>query len=158
MQSLTIARFIHDDDLARGMTVHFRMFTKLFSIAALGIGALGFWCPVDASEPVIYEVYQPLDLGNGGGPPLKDYYVNLGVKAGITKGMLLKVYRRAPSFDVLHERAAQEVTFPIAMIKVIHVEPLVSIARIEKMLSPAEVPSAEIQAVMVGDLIQMIQK
>lgn len=110
------------------------------------------------SIPVVYQVYQGLDLGDEKGAPPKDYYVNIGSSKGVSKGTVLQVYRRAPSYDTLHEKILRDVTFPIAWLKVIHVESKSSVARLEKFLPQAEAPISLPQAVMVGDLIQIRSK
>lgn len=110
---------------------------------------------VSADEFTVYSVYKALDLGNPGETPQKDYYVNMGRTQGIHEGSVLEVMRRNPTYDVVAEKLYKDVTFPIAKLKVIHVEPGASIARLEKMLAVEKTPAITPRAVMVGDLVKI---
>jgi hypothetical protein len=110
---------------------------------------------VSADEFTVYSVYKALDLGNPGEIPQKDYYVNMGRTQGIREGSVLDVMRRNPTYDVVAEKLYKDVTFPIAKLKVIHVEPGASIARLEKMLTVEKTPAITPRAVMVGDLVKI---
>ena len=110
---------------------------------------------VSADEFTVYSVYKALDLGNPGETPQKDYYVNMGRTQGIREGSVLDVMRRNPTYDVVAEKLYKDVTFPIAKLKVIHVEPGASIARLEKMLAVEKTPAITPRAVMVGDLVKI---
>ncbi|MEK6706798.1 MAG: hypothetical protein AABZ06_13525 [Bdellovibrionota bacterium] len=104
---------------------------------------------------VVYSVYRGLDLGIAGESPQKDFYVNIGLANGAKPGTILFVSRRTASYDLLGEKIHKEVTFPIAKLKVIHVEKGISIARLEKMLPLEKTPSVTPFTVMVGDLVKI---
>jgi hypothetical protein len=110
-----------------------------------------------AEEFTVYSVYKALDLGNPGEIPQKDFYVNMGKIQGVREGSVLEVSRRASTYDLVSEKLYKEVVFPIARLKVIHVESNAAVARLEKMLSPEKTPAITPRAVMVGDLVKMAE-
>jgi hypothetical protein len=108
-----------------------------------------------AEDSTVYSVYNALDLGNPGEKPAKDFYVNIGRSRGVNEGTILEVSRRTPTYDTVSEKLYKEVTFPIARLRVIHVEPTAAIARLEKMLPEDKTPAINPRAVMVGDLVKI---
>lgn len=109
----------------------------------------------NAAEFVVYSVYKGLNLGNPGEIQERDYYVNMGSDHGIHEGTILTVYRRTSTYDLMTEQLYRDVTFPIATIKVIHVESLAAVARLEKYLPSDQTPVITPRAIMVGDLIRL---
>lgn len=125
---------------------------------ALGIALIG-WVAVGghnshAEDFTIYGTYRPVDLGNTGEPPPKDFYVNLGANQGLGKGATLEVLRKVSTFDLESHKLYKDLFFPIATLKVIHVESNAAVARLDRMLPFNETPSYSPQAVMVGDLVR----
>jgi len=107
------------------------------------------------SEFSVYSIYQGLNLGGPGEVTQKDFYVNMGSSQGISKGTQLQVYRHTPTFDLVSQQVYRDVTFPIALIKVIHVEPNVAIARLVSFLPPEQSATVSPKAIMVGDLVRL---
>ncbi len=107
-----------------------------------------------ADDFVVYSVERALDFGIPGQTPEKDFFVNMGTQKGLKNGSSLEVYRKAPSYDVKNERLYQDVTFPFARLRVIHVESNLAIARLEKFLPADKTPHISPPAVMVGDLVK----
>jgi hypothetical protein len=107
-----------------------------------------------AADFVVYSVFKPLDLGNPGESHQKDYYVNMGSNQGIQEGTRLDVIRRISTYDLLNAKLYQDVAFPIARIRVVHVERNAAVCRLEKVLSADKTPETGIRAVMVGDLVR----
>jgi hypothetical protein len=106
-----------------------------------------------AADFIVYSVYKAIDMGNPGEVTQKDYYVNMGSANGLRNGAILEVHRRVATYDLLSQKLYKDVEFPIGKLKVIHVEPYASIARLDA-LAPAETtPAAETRAIMVGDAI-----
>jgi hypothetical protein len=120
--------------------------------------AIGIILPISeegqASDFMVYSVYRGLSLGPGDNPE-KDYYINMGTNHGLHVGSTLVVYRRTPTYDLMSEQLYRDVTFPIAMIKIIHSESLASIARLEKMLPSEQTPVTSPHAIMVGDAVRL---
>lgn len=106
-------------------------------------------------EFVVYSVYRALDLGNSDEASLKDYYVNMGSKDGVSKGAVLEVRRRTATYDLINQKLYKDVAFPIATLRVIHVESSAAIARLEKMTPPEKTPAISPRTIMVGDIVQL---
>lgn len=105
-------------------------------------------------EPSIYSIYRAVDLGPPAEPPQKDYYLTVGKDHGLKNGALLEVLRRLPSYDVKNEKLYQDLTVPFALIKIIHVEKNISIARLEKLLPLEKTASLTPASIMIGDLVR----
>jgi hypothetical protein len=114
--------------------------------------------PSEGADFVVYSVFRGISLGTPGEEPSqKDFYVNMGSLQGVKIGSVLEVSRRVSSYDLINEQFYRDVVFPIARIKVIHVEPSAAIARLEKMLPAEKTPVISPKAVMVGDLVRVVQ-
>ena len=122
-------------------------------------GILGIILPISqngiASEFVIYSVYQGINLGGTQEPPQKDFFINMGSAHGLHAGSILQVSRRIATYDLSNERLYGDVVFPIALVRVIHVDAMASIARLEKMLPSDKTPAISPRAIMVGDLVKL---
>lgn len=138
------------------MEENLRWFWMLFLMMIAG-GIVGYPRVGDASDYVIYSVFKGVDLGNPGEAPLKDYYVNMGTAQGVRNGSVLEVLRRTSSYDLMSEKLYKDVTFPIARLKVIHVESNAAIARLEKMLPADQTPAIHPNAVIVGDHVRLAE-
>lgn len=110
---------------------------------------------VSAEEAMVYNVYRPIDMGDPGGEkPLKDYYISAGTGAGLHVGSMLDVYRRVSTYDLVNSRVHQQMSYPIAKVKVIHVEDQVAIARLDSLVHPEKNPIIQPPSVMVGDFVR----
>lgn len=107
-----------------------------------------------ATDFVVYSVYKALDLGNPGETPQKDFYVNLGSSQGIAPGTTLEVLRRLPTYDLSTQKLYKDIAFPIATLKVIHVENNAAVARLDKLMPADKTPAISPRAVMVGDFVR----
>jgi hypothetical protein len=123
-------------------------------ISAFAVAVLEAPLPLAASDYVIYSVFKPLDLGNPGENPQKDFYVNMGSNQGLHIGAHLDVSRRVSTYDLMNEKLYQDVTIPIARLKVIHVENNAAVCRLDKLVTSEKSPETTIRAVMVGDIVR----
>ncbi|MFZ9595427.1 MAG: hypothetical protein ACO3A2_05050 [Bdellovibrionia bacterium] len=121
------------------------------------LGMLAVGLPQAAADeiPYVYSVSQALGLGGSAEPPAKDYYLTLGTSQGVRRGSRLRVFRHVATFDLFKDQMDRAVTFPIAVIRVVHVESETSVARLEAFLSPDDHVSISPQAIMVGDLVRL---
>jgi hypothetical protein len=103
---------------------------------------------------VVYNIHQGLDLGFPNESPKKDYYLNMGSTHGVKVGSILQVVRRISTYNLVNDHLYKDVAFPIALVKVIHVEPAAAIARIEKWLPSESTPGISPKAVMLGDFVR----
>lgn len=124
-----------------------------------------------AADPIVYSIERQLDLGGGNFNTAsatngsattthdeinpKDYYVGIGSAQGVNNGSVLTVLRRKPVYDSMTEKLYRDVEFPIATLKVIHVEKNIAIARLEALLPTAKTPVIQPRAVMLGDRVML---
>lgn len=123
----------------------------------LGVAAIAVisWPKTAASDDnIVYSVYKNLDMGNPGEVVQRDYYLTMGTDDGLEIGSSVEVIRRAPTFDLTSSKLYKDVAFPIAKLKVIHVESSVAIARLDKFNAPEKTPALNTRAVMIGDLVR----
>ena len=107
---------------------------------------------------IVYSVYTALHMGNPGELKRKDFYINMGTQNGLQTGVVLNVYRKAASYDLISKKLFRDLTFPIGQIKIIHAEPKASIARLVKMNPPELTPAISPQAIRIGDIVRPAQK
>lgn len=126
----------------------------------IGVGILLFlsaviWSPLGRTEDfVVYSVNRPLDLGAPYPTPDKDFFITMGSIHGLKEGSTVEVYRKAPTFDLINQKLFKDMTFPIAKLKIIHVESNAAIARLDKMNAPEKTASISPRTVMVGDIVK----
>jgi hypothetical protein len=108
-----------------------------------------------AEGHTVYGVFRPLDYGNPGELPEKDYFVSMGSAQGLRRGAILQVLRRAATYDLSAQKLHRDITFPLAELRVIHVEPGAAVARLEKLLDHKETPASATGGVLVGDLVRL---
>lgn len=126
------------------------------ALILLSLELLSFVAFADSAEDfTIYSVNQKLNLGYSDEIPQKDYFINMGSEQGIKEGTLLKVLRKMSSYDLINQQLYHDFTFPIALIKVIHVENSTAIARLEKLLPVESTPAISPRAIMVGDRVSL---
>jgi len=105
-------------------------------------------------EFVIYSTYRGVDLGAPGENSPRDYYVNIGSENGVRPGSTLEVWRKMPTYDLASQKLYKDLTFPIARLKVIHVESNAAVARVDTFYPPEKSPAILPRAVMVGDQVR----
>jgi hypothetical protein len=127
----------------------------MIMILAVAGGIAVFPAVGNASDFIVYSVYKDLDLGNPGVVPHKDFYINMGSANGIHPGSVVEVVRKSSTYDLANQKLYKDVSFPIATLKVIHVETNAAIARLEKIYSAEKTPATSPRAVMVGDNIRV---
>ena len=108
-------------------------------------------CGAAQSIGEIYSMYQNLDMGDPKVPRHKDYYVTLGSGDGLKKDSHLTVVRKIASSDAMTQKFYQDLVFPIATLRVIHVQKKVAIARLIEMIPLKDSPVISPYALMVGD-------
>ena len=131
---------------------------KTFSIFAVFCEILfGYRVLASESDYTVYQVYRPIDMGEGGTQPPKDIFVSIGSNQGVHKGSMLDVYRRISSFDNLTQKHMGDHMIPVGKIRVIHVDEKTAIARSDRFVSVEQEPALLPQAVMIGDVVRPVQ-
>lgn len=126
---------------------------RRWAILALLAAAFALFNPAFAADFVVYGVYRPLDMGNPGETPEKDYYVNMGTANGLHAGAMLDVYRKVSTYDLVSEKLYRDITYKIGTLKVIHAEGNAAVARLDKFASTAQAPAFD-KYVMAGDIVR----
>jgi hypothetical protein len=130
-------------------------FLRMMSLVAVFGVCVAFPKLGNSADFVVYSVFKQLDMGNPGEIPQKDFYVNMGTAHGLSDGARLEVVRRVPTYDLESQKLFKDLTFPIGLLKVIHVESNAAVARLEKMHPADKTPVALPYAVMIGDMVRI---
>lgn len=108
-----------------------------------------------AKDAVVYGVYTALKMGDEKEVAQKDYYISIGSRQGVSRGAKVKVYRKISTHDLIAKKLQTDIEFPIAEIKIIHVDEEASVGRLVRMLPPDETPAGSPGAILVGDRIAL---
>lgn len=123
------------------------MIKKIITSAALLVGVHSY-----AKEATVFDVRRPIAMENNEVPP-KDYYINAGSKDGLKKGMTVTVSRRLNLYDQYQNKSTSDLVVPIGVLKIIHLQDDVAVARLEEIKSREALPTVEFDAIMVGDKV-----
>lgn len=107
-----------------------------------------------AKDVTVFDIRRPLAMENGENPA-KDYFFNAGTTAGLKKGMLITVTRRQALYDQYLNKSPGDLVVAVGQLRIIHVQPDMSVARLETLQDRANSPNVEFEAVMVGDKIDL---
>jgi hypothetical protein len=107
-----------------------------------------------SKEATVFDVRRPLAMENGDNPP-KDYFFNAGSSDGLKKGMLVTVNRRQALYDQYLNKSPGDLVVAVGKLRIIHVQPDMSVARLESMQDRSNSPGVEFEAVMVGDKVDL---
>ena len=108
----------------------------------------------EAKDVTVFDVRRPLAMENNENPE-KDYFFNAGSNDGLKKGMLVVVTRRQALYDQYLNKSPGDLVVPVGLLRIIHVQPDMSVARLESLQSRKHTPNVEFEAVMVGDKIDL---
>ena len=107
-----------------------------------------------AKEVTVFDVRRPLAMDNSEQPP-KDYYINAGSKDGLKSGMVLSVNRRSTLYDQYQNKSPGDLIVLVGVIRLIHVQEDISVARLEKIESRDKLPTIDFDAIMMGDKVDL---
>ena len=105
-------------------------------------------------EFTVFDVRKTLPL-NDEQKVFKDYYVNIGSESGVKAGTILEVYRKVPVIDIYRNKAQGDLVIPVAHLRVIQSQKTMSVARVETVANPKDIPVVQFEAVMMGDRVQV---
>jgi outer membrane protein OmpA-like peptidoglycan-associated protein len=104
-------------------------------------GITVFWIETDTTTKVNY-----------GSEPVKDFYINGGKDDGITKSMVLDVYREKTVPDP-NTRKSFEISVLVGQVKVISLFKDIAVTRIISLTSSDNTPVIRYRTVMLGDYV-----
>jgi hypothetical protein len=126
------------------------MFAKGVAVLFLGL----YSTQLMAAEAVIFDSRRPIALSDQEQPP-RDYYVNAGSELGLKPGVLVTVVRRLAVYDFLANKSAGELLVHIAKVKVLHVQPGLSVVRLRSYFSGQQEVSLDDHFIMIGDQLDV---
>lgn len=107
-----------------------------------------------AKNLIIFDVRKNLQMTRNE-PVYRDYYINGGRSSGIRPGMVISVSRRVSMYDTYSNSSPGDLQVIVGKIKVIHAQETVSVARLASMATREKLPLIDIEAIMVGDQLEM---
>ncbi len=125
------------------------MVNKIFVLAAIFASSMSY-----AKEIAVFDVRRPLSFENGQDLP-KDFYINAGIEVGLKVGMTVGVNRRQTLYDPFQNKSPGDLIIPVGRLKIIHVQDNIAVARLEEISSRQDLPTLDVDAIMVGDRLDM---
>lgn len=107
-----------------------------------------------ATDSIVFGMKTEIPMGEKD-VPRRDYYMSIGTVHGVKVGSVLEVYRSVTTSDDLNNKTAQNISFKVATLKVIHAEGDVSVGRIQTLLPSQDVPIGAFPTVVVGDRVSV---
>lgn len=87
--------------------------------------------------------------------PLTDYYLSAGKNEGLRPGYFLSVYREKSVHNSFENEQQDILRIPIAIVRIIHVEEQMSVARLESIIPEEERPVTELDGILIGDRVDL---
>ncbi len=119
------------------------------------LGLLLFPKMIYPKDFVIYSISQDIPMGYTNEILRKNFYVDLGKSQGLKKGTLLDVFRVVSVLDPYGGKKRYNHKIKIGELKVLHAEENTSIGIMNKMELDAETPVLDVNAFMIGDLVNV---
>ena len=106
-----------------------------------------------AKDYIIYSIVQGIPMGEDNEVIKKNYYVNLGDKQGVKKGITLDVFRIISRLDPYETKKRYNYKVKIGELEVIHTEENTAITQLKTFENGKESPLFEIENFMIGDKV-----
>ena len=105
-------------------------------------------------EAVVIDVRKNVALSKND-KVYRNYYINVGAQRGLKKGSIVDVVRRLPLHDPLRNTSVGDLKVKVAELEIIFGDEYLSIARVSKLESPEDRPLLDVDAVMIGDRLDL---
>jgi hypothetical protein len=133
----------------------FQFFSRFIVMLLVAIAASGI--KINSAYAVtvdftVFDARKTLPLSDDE-PVYRDYYVNMGVEAGVKIGSVLSVYRKIPLVDVYTNKAPGDLIVEVARIQVIHTQHSLSVGRVVSGSNYKSIPVVQYEKVMLGDRV-----
>lgn len=109
---------------------------------------------VKADEAIVIEVKKNVALSKYD-KVYRHYFIKGGANQGLMKGSLVDVVRRVAVHDPLSNSSIGDIRVKVAELEIIHSDPTISVAKIVSFETPENRPVVDIEAVMVGDRLDL---
>lgn len=107
-----------------------------------------------AQDHFIFEVRSDFSLAPGT-PGVKDFYINVGSSDRVQEGMYVDVIRKIPVHDSYQNKSYGTLDVRVGVLKIIHVQKSMSIARLQLLFQTENRPMVDFEAIMIGDRIDL---
>jgi hypothetical protein len=108
----------------------------------------------DSKEYTVFDARKTLPLSDTQ-PVYRDYYVNMGVEAGVKVGSVLAVYRKIPVIDVYTNKVPGDLIVEVGKLQVIQTQRSLSVGRLLVQSNPKAIPVVQFEKVMLGDRVAL---
>lgn len=108
-----------------------------------------------AKDYVIYSIAQDIPMGTPNETIRKNFYVDMGKNQGVKKDSVLDVYRIVSVLDPYGGKKRFNHKVKVGELKILHSEETTSIGVLNKMEDLEETPVLEVNALMIGDLVNV---
>ncbi|MCK6594196.1 MAG: hypothetical protein L6Q33_03275 [Bacteriovoracaceae bacterium] len=108
-----------------------------------------------AKDYVIYSIAQDIPMGTPNETIRKNFYVDMGKNQGIRKDSVLDVFRIVSVLDPYGGKKRFNHKIKVGELKILHSEETTSIGVLNKMEELEETPVLEVNALMIGDLVNV---
>jgi hypothetical protein len=109
---------------------------------------------VKADEAVVIEVKKNLSLSKND-KVYRHYFIKGGTNQGLAKGSVVDVVRRVAVHDPLSNSSIGDIRVKVAQMEIIHADATISVAKVVRVETPEDRPVLDIEAVMVGDRLDL---
>ncbi len=87
--------------------------------------------------------------------PPKEYFVDIGARDGVREGDTLEVFRNIPVVEAQTAGSFHMMKVLLGEVKVTLVGETSSLARVQKLRAPQELPPMEFYSFVLGDLVEL---
>lgn len=108
-----------------------------------------------AKDYIIYSIGHELPMGTADQKIRKNFYVDMGANQGLESGSVLNIYRQEAQLDPYASKKRHVYKVKIGELKVIHTEPDAAVATLNNFIDDDNRPILEVNAPMIGDLIDV---
>ncbi len=108
-----------------------------------------------AKDYVIYSIAQDIPMGTPNETIRKNFYVDMGKNQGVKKDSVLDVFRIVSVLDPYGGKKRFNHKVKVGELKILHSEETTSIGVLNKMEDLEETPVLEVNALMIGDLVNV---
>jgi len=108
-----------------------------------------------AKDYVIYSIAQDIPMGTPNETIRKNFYVDMGKNQGVRKDSVLDVFRIVSVLDPYGGKKRFNHKVKVGELKILHSEETTSIGVLNKMEDLEETPVLEVNALMIGDLVNV---
>lgn len=107
-----------------------------------------------AKDVFVFDVRKNLTMSDND-PVYRDYYINAGRNHGIRPGMMIAVTRRQALYDSYTNSSPGDLSVLVGKVKIIQASDTVSVARLVGLVSHDKIPILDVEAIMIGDHLEV---